>query len=133
MTNTNGAPQLLINRAADGQPWLGLRLVLPAGRGVRDALGARAEVRMPAVEGRPAVSWTRWAGTGGSYASAGDPRLIFGLGGEEGPPPERVEVRVSWPGGAEEVFRGVPTGRYSTLRRGDGLAQDVPDPARAEP
>ena len=54
--------------------------------------------------------------TAGSYASASDPRLLFGLG--DGSAVERVEVR--WPDGKSESWGQLEIGRYHTLRRGEG-------------
>ena len=71
------------------------------------------------------VDWTVRAGerllrrrarADGSYASSNDPRVLAGLGSHEGP----VAVDVEWPDGARESFPDVPTGRYNTLRRGEG-------------
>jgi hypothetical protein len=63
--------------------------------------------------------------TDGSYVSANDPRLIFGLGdgpgGEPGPGViEKVWVR--WPDGSVEQFGPdrVAVGAYTTLRQGSG-------------
>ena len=55
----------------------------------------------------------RRLGTDGSYASARDPRLLFGLGSNA--EPQTVVVR--WPDGSEERFGPLRTGRYHTLGR----------------
>ena len=67
-----GPARLLLNRAGQRAPWLGLRLLT----GERDALGARAVLRR---KGAPDL-WRR-ARSDGSYASASDPRVLFGLAG----------------------------------------------------
>ena len=46
-------------------------------------------------------------GTGGSYLSAGDPRVHFGLGGIRA----LDEVQVRWPGGRTTVLKNVPADR----------------------
>src|SRR6185295_14129085 len=85
--------------------WAGLRLV----ERKHDAIGARATVQPP-----QAPILRRRAHTDGSYASARDPRVLFGLGAWAGP----LDVTVDWPDGAREQFRGVPANRYTTLVRG---------------
>jgi hypothetical protein len=108
VNDSSGPARLLVNRAGAAAPWLGLRLVDRRGR---DAIGARV-----AVERDGAPPLVRRADTGGSYASASDPRVPVGLGGGA-----RVAgVRVRWPGGAEEAFAAPPLGRYTTLVEGAG-------------
>ncbi len=109
VTNNAGPARVLFNQVGQDAPWLGLRLV--AGVAERDALGARAALHRP---GRPAV-WRR-VEAGGSYASARDPRLLFGLG--DGP--TSGTVRVHWPRGAVEEWSGLEAGLYHTLREGSG-------------
>ena len=109
LTNNNGPVRLLLNRVGSRNPWVGLRLVGSAGR--RDMLGARAAVYRA---GRR-VLWRR-ARTDGSYVSANDPRVLFGLGGAA--PIERV--RVVWPGGGAEEWSGVAVNRWTTLVEGTG-------------
>jgi enediyne biosynthesis protein E4 len=102
--NNNGPTRLLINQAADGRHWVGLKLV---GIGGRDMLGARVEVV------RGGVSRWRRARSDGSYASANDSRVIVGLGESSEPP----DVRVTWPDGRTDTWTQVPVDRYSTLRQ----------------
>ncbi len=103
VTNNNGPARLLI----DGDPprrWVGLRLV--TGEPPRDALGATLTLA-------PETGLPRWArvATDGSYASAGDPRVVVSLGPDEG----GSTVRVRWPDGSRRRFAALPEGRYSTL------------------
>jgi hypothetical protein len=102
--NNNGPTRLLINQAAEGRHWIGLRLVGASGR---DMLGARVEI---AHKGG-AKHWRR-ARTDGSYASANDPRVLVGLGESTDP----VDVRVTWPSGKVDSWNQVPVDRYSTLK-----------------
>lgn len=109
VNNNSGPAQVLLNQVGSSRPWLGLRLV--TGSPGRDALGARVELLR---RGAPPL-WRR-VRTDGSYASANDPRVLFGLGGGD-----RIDkVRVHWPGGRVEEFSEVPPGRYTTLREGSG-------------
>lgn len=114
----NGGPaRLLRNEARGSGSWLGLRLVEASGR--RDALGAVAT-----LDRAGAQPLTRRVATDGSYLSARDPRLLFGLRGAAA----GAEIRVRWPSGREERFPVPPLGRYSTLREGTGR----PRPTLAE-
>ena len=121
VTNNAGPVRLLVNQVGQQRPWLGLRLLLAqrdlpiAGPG-RDALGATVALHRSA---RP-TQWRR-VKTDGSYVSANDPRVLFGLGDGEGPGAiERVRVR--WPDGTSEDFgpEAVEVGAYTTLRQGTG-------------
>ena len=100
VTNNHGPVRLLRNGVGQDGPWLGLR---PRGAGGEpDALGARVEV---ATSGGRRLR--RWVRTDGSYASAHDPRVLFGLGSGGA---ERVEVR--WPDGRRAAWRAPASGRY---------------------
>ncbi|HVS62282.1 MAG TPA: CRTAC1 family protein [Thermoanaerobaculia bacterium] len=112
--NNAGPVRLLVNQVGQDRPWLGLRLLLA--QHDRDALGAKVALHRT---GRP-VQWRR-VKTDGSYVSANDPRVLFGLGDGEGPGAiERVRVR--WPDGTSEDFGpdAVEVGAYTTLRQGTG-------------
>ncbi len=111
LTNNSGPARLLRNRAADGKPWVGLRLVSATGR---DLLGTRVELRR---EG--ATSLWRQAATDGSYCSASDPRVLFGLGEGE----KLLGLTVHWPDGQKETWPSPPLRRYTTLSQGKGAPQ----------
>ncbi len=114
VANNNGPARVLINQIGSRQSWAGLRLVTgPPGQPGRDALGARVELRRP---GKPSL-WRR-ARSDGSYVSANDPRVLFGLG--DAPKIDKVVVR--WPSGRVEEWKDVPAGTYTTLREGSGTA-----------
>ena len=111
--NNHGPARLLLNTTGQDTPSLGLRLLLGNGR---DALGAWVEVL--GADGAPRL-WRR-VSTGGSYASANDPRILAGLGED----PAVTGVRVRWPDGAWERFEvdaaAIQGGGYVTLRQGEG-------------
>ena len=123
LINNLGPARLLLSRAGDSRPWLGLRAVLPARDGgrPRDALGARVEVRR---EGAPPL--VRRVATDGSYASASDPRVQVPADGA-------TEVRVHWLDGTIESFpvpaaqRGA--GTTTDLVKGRGKAPSPKPPA----
>ena len=108
IANNNGPARLLQNDTGAAHPWLGLRLLTADGK--RDALGAAARLAAPAGSG----SHTRHSHTDGSYASAGDPRVLFGLGDATG----LQTVAVTWPDGATESWPGLAPGHYHTLVQG---------------
>jgi hypothetical protein len=105
--NNGGPARVLMNDAARGNHWLGLRIL--DSRGPRDALQARVEVTL--ADRRRLV---RRVHTDGSYASAGDPRVLIGLGAAATP----VTVRVVWPQGTAEEFRNLAIDRYWVIERG---------------
>jgi hypothetical protein len=113
VVDTDAPARLLVNETGSRNPWLGLRLVgkVPGGKLDRDLLGARAEVIR-----KSASSLRRRAATDGSYASAGDPRVVVGLGNAS----EVTGVRVFWPDGLVEIFPAPPLRTYTTLVRGTG-------------
>jgi hypothetical protein len=120
--NNNGPLRLLVNEAARGRHWLGLRLARQVGQAgstgpasashsVRDMLGTRVEI----VRKGKGSLWRR-ARADGSYASANDPRVVVGLGDSADP----VTVRVRWPDGRTEAWDAQAVDRYVTLTQGEG-------------
>jgi hypothetical protein len=99
--------QLLINQLATGRGWIGIR-ALEHGR---DAFGAKVSLE---ANGGPVRS--RWVHTDGSYLSAQDPRVRFGLASVDRP----VSVRITWSDGREEIWPALEPGRYHELRTGAG-------------
>jgi len=109
VSNCNGPVRLLLNQVGQSKPWLSIRL---EGRvSNRDGLGSRVALVMK----DKAMLWRR-AHTDGSYLSASDPRVLFGLG-ETGTP---EAIIVDWAGGSREQF-ATPEPRTSvTLVEGTG-------------
>jgi enediyne biosynthesis protein E4 len=107
----NAAPaRLLLDESEATGGWVGLRLV--TGTPARDALGALATLHRP---GEPDL--VRLATSGGSYAAANDPRVIFGLGTTVA---AAYRVTVLWPSGRREAFAELAPGRYHELAEGTG-------------
>ena len=78
----------------------------------------RARVRVRAG-GR---AQTREVTTSGSYASANDPRVHFGLGAMA-----RVEsLEVKWPSGALQTFTDVPVDRVIVVHEEQGIRPTAP-------
>ncbi len=109
IVNNNGPARLLINNVGHKKHWLGLRMV--GEKLARDMLGTRVALFRP---NRPTL-WRR-VRTDGSYASANDPRVLFGLGDN----PEISKVRAYWIDGKVEEWTGIPVNSYTTLREGTG-------------
>jgi hypothetical protein len=109
VTNNDGPARVLANVGRGPAHWLGVQLRSAASNS--QALGARVSLLRV---GRPAM--TRLAHTDGSYLSAGDPRVLFGLGA--GARLERIVV--AWPSGRRESWPGLAADRYHTLVEGTG-------------
>jgi hypothetical protein len=107
--NASGPLRLLINNVGQARHWVGVRLV--GANTARDMIGARVAV----VRADGSTVWRR-ARSDGSYGSANDPRVLAGLGGSTAPP----TIRVQWPDGRTEEWRGIGIDRYTTLKEGTG-------------
>ena len=107
VTNSNGPVRLYRNDSNAGSrqaAWLGLEL--RAGPG-KLTTGTLVQLEADTCR-RHRVS------TDGSYASANDPRIVFGLGDNATP----RTVQVVWPSGVEEQFGPLAANRYHLLRKG---------------
>jgi hypothetical protein len=108
VANNNGPVRLLLNETAPRGHWLEVRL-----QGVkcnRDGIGARVAVLRA---GQPPL-WRR-VHTDGSYLSASDVRVHFGLGESTA-----AQVLVEWPDGFKETWDQVRGDSFVTLREGTG-------------
>ena len=109
IANADWPARVLLNLMEPSPTWLGVRALTRDGRS--DALGALLTLRRG-----NAPPLVRRAQTDGSYASAGDPRVIFGLGREHA-----VDgLDVGWPDGSFETFPPPPLRQYTTIRQGTG-------------
>jgi hypothetical protein len=116
IVNINGPTRVLLNRKDKGHHWLGLEF--------RDESGQRVLTQAVAwLHDDDAAPLRRRARADGSYASANDPRVIFGLAKHAVPP----SVEVHWPDGSREWFQDLAVNRYHALRRGEG--EPVPERA----
>ncbi len=110
VANNNGPVRLLLNqtRSLNRNHWLLVRL--EAAGGNRFAIGARVEVRL---RGRNLL---RRAHTDGSYLSANDIRVHFGLGEDT-----KIEKLIAnWPDGRCEEWDRLEVDRMVTIRQGTG-------------
>jgi len=115
VVNNNGPVRLFRNNIGQDKKWLGLRLI-DAGCG-RDLLGARVALKR---KGLPTL-WRR-VRTDGSYCSANDPRVLFGLGEND----SVTEVEVYWPDGSKEVWEEPVPLKYTTLKKGSVNKRSTP-------
>ena len=115
VANSGEPTALLHNRSATPNRWV--RVELRGTTSNRDAVGARVTLRLPG--GRALV---RHRKGGGSYLSAGDPRLLVGIG--SAPRVEEAEVR--WPSGLVERFGPLDAGRGHLIVEGSGRAEARP-------
>jgi hypothetical protein len=111
VTANGGAARILRNEAAGpGSRWLGLDL--KATRSAPGAPGASARLQA----GRSRLGLRR---TGGSFLSASDTRIHFGLG--DAPRSEKGHrVEITWTDGRCELFGPLTEGSYHRLVEGSG-------------
>jgi enediyne biosynthesis protein E4 len=107
ISDNAGAVRLLRNRVGQDAHWIGLDL-----RGGDGGIALGARVRLLDLDQQ--LGALRFVHVAGSYASSSDPRVLYGLGDDDGP----RSVVVIWPDGSREVFGDLTTDRYHTLRRG---------------
>jgi len=91
ITNTNGRPDLLMNRHPSPGHWVGIRLHGPPGNPF--AIGSRVRLLRGRASG-PAQE----VRSGGSFLSQHDLRLHFGLGSHAGP----LKIEITWPDGRRQ-------------------------------
>jgi len=109
VTNNGGPVRLLLNQMGARNHWLQVRVAQRPGN--RFGVGAWIGVERA---GRPTL-WRR-VRTDGSYLSASDVRVHFGLGAS----PLVDAVVVQWPDGGRERWTNVSGDRLVTLNRGTG-------------
>ena len=95
VTTNGGAAHILHNETVTPNHWITLRLV--GHKSNRDGIGA--VVKLVTSEGSQWVTVT----TSGSYLSASDPRVHFGLGND----PIATRIEITWPGGIVQKLENV--------------------------
>ncbi len=98
VTVLGGPPVVLMNRGGK-QHWL--TITLRGTRSNRDGLGARVNVN----------GQTRFATTAGSYVSANDKRLHFGLG-----PSTIANIEIRWPSGVRQTLTDIHADQFLEVR-----------------
>lgn len=101
----NGSPLLLYNNASKlGNHWLTIKLVGTASN--RDGQGAAVM-----LQGKSGLKQWQYATTCGSYLSAQDPRIHFGLGSDE----SAAKIEIRWPSGMRQVLENVNSNQILTV------------------
>ena len=113
INHKDAPPAFLRNDTASKNHWI--RLELEGSRSNRDGVGARVEVR---AGNRTMV---RRRKGGGSYASAGDPRLLIGLGEATW-----AAVTIRWPSGQMDQFNDLAAETSWRLREGEAVPVALP-------
>jgi len=103
VTVMNAQPELLVNESPYGS-WMAVRLVGHTSN--RDGVGARVIVTAGDRK------WIAQRNGGGSYLSASDPRVRFGLGTVRAV--DRIEV--TWPSGLRQILTNPPLNKVIALR-----------------
>jgi hypothetical protein len=116
MNNLEGPPTVLKNVVTDAGNWVLLKLV-GGPKSPRDATGAVVFLSAGGMRQRGDVLG------GGSYSSASDQRLHFGLGANN--KIDKLEIR--WPSGLKESMRVPRVNRILTIVEGKGVADEKPD------
>jgi enediyne biosynthesis protein E4 len=98
MSVLGGHPFVFRNRGG-AMHWL--TIALEGTRSNRDGFGARLRA------GRQ----TQYATSAGSYLSASDKRVHFGLGDST-----KTDLEIWWPSGAHQVLRDVPADQFLRVR-----------------
>ena len=98
-----------------GKHWVGLTL---RGKTPRDLVGSRVVIETASG------TFTRFVKGGASYGSTDDPRLHFGLGGDE----KIVKSTIYWSHAAAEDVPGLTVDRYHQIREGSAGAKPAGKP-----
>lgn len=119
VTTNDGPVKLLVNETSRSNQWA--RVKVEQNGPNRLAFGAWVGLERSGQS----TLWRR-VGSDGSYLSANDIRLHFGLG----PSPAIAAFQVQWPDGARERWTsGLAAGRTLTLTRGRGVSRPSASPA----
>lgn len=106
VVDSEGAPLLLHNEVTDSGHWIGFRL--EGGQGNRNGYGAT--ITAETESGKQ----IRLCGTDGSYLSASDARVHFGLGKNT----KVTRLTIQWLGGKTQTVENLEGDRYYTIQEG---------------
>jgi len=106
VSNSGQAPTLLINQVNQKRNWVSLKLI--GTRSNRDAVGAKIVVTTESLTQTDQVTG------GGSYLSASDRRIHFGLGASK----TIKLLKIRWPSGTESEFRDVEANQILSIKEG---------------
>ena len=108
----NGPAVILRNSGGNGNHWLLVNTIGTASN--RDGIGARIR-----VVGESGLEQHGIVSTAGSYQSANDKRVHFGLGQDK----RAKLVEILWPSGIEQKLEGVPADQIITVKEPSGNAK----------
>ncbi len=121
ISNSGQEPTLLMNQVGQRNNWVLLKLI--GTRSNRDAVGTEVVITTEQS------SQTDQITGGGSYLSASDLRLHFGLGSAE----TIKTLTIRWPSGNEEVFRDVKANRILSITEGATIVRAAESEAPISP
>lgn len=110
VANINGPVEVLINQIQTNNHWLGLDLY-----DSRDRRPLTQSV-VWLLDDEGERMYRRRSRADGSYASAQDPRVLFGLGERTTP----VSIEIHWPDGSKERHLELAVNRYHRITQGSG-------------
>jgi hypothetical protein len=119
INNQDGPPTLLKNVLRNGHHWIEFKLIGGA-KVPRDAIGAKVFLRTGTLTQRRDVL------SGGSFASSGDPRVLFGLGDAAAVD----EIEIFWPEGDKQKIVVTAVDAIYTVEQHKGIV-DTYRPAAA--
>jgi hypothetical protein len=105
----DGPPLVLMNQGGNGNHWLIINTI--GTKSNRDGLGAR--LKLVSESGKPQYGFVS---TAGSYLSASDKRVHFGMGADRS---ARL-VEITWPGGTVQRIENVKADQVLTVREPAG-------------
>ena len=109
VVNCNGQPAVVLRNRGNGNHWLIIRTIGTVSN--RDGIGA--QIRLAPESGPEQYNLVT---TAGSYLSASDKRVHFGLG-----PAKKVKlVEITWPGGAVQRLKDIPANQVLTVEEPKG-------------
>lgn len=110
VANINGPARVLINTIQNDHHWVGFELFDPQNRRTM----TQAVVWVLDEDAQPVQR--RRARADGSYASANDSRVLFGLADQPGP----VDIEIHWPNGLKERHTELEINQYHRILQGTG-------------
>jgi hypothetical protein len=111
VTNLNGSPRLLRNEANPGGHWIRIQAV--GSESNRDGFGARVRVLSGGVWQMDEIR------ANGSYLTASDPRLHFGLGRAQ----QVDEILIRWPSGTIDKIAKEAANQELVVQEGRGVVE----------
>jgi enediyne biosynthesis protein E4 len=106
VANNGDPPLLLHNSGGNGNHFVSFKLV--GTKSNRDAMGARLKLTAGGM------TQIREIAGGGSYLSQSDLRAHFGLGSTA----KIDKLEITWPSGAQQTFRDLPTDQFYSIQEG---------------